>query len=127
MVHSWYLPCDFHYFIIGIFVVILIKKNKRIGLSVLTVLFILSMAIPFIITVAYQRPALLHFFPEFLVAPRSHPDFHMTYIKSHTRASTYFIGMFGGYFYYKIKDKEFTIRKVSNFFSPFVSFLDSFL
>lgn len=116
MVHSWYLPCDFHYFILGIFLVMLIKRNARLGLALLTALFLASIAIPFLITVAYSRPALLHFFPEFLIAPRSHPDFHYTYIKSHTRASTYFVGMYAGYVYYKLKGRDYQLSKVRVFF-----------
>lgn len=113
MPHSWYLPCDFHYFVIGIFVCLLIRKNKKIGLGMVGLLFVVSVAIPFVITIAYLRPALLHFYPEFLLSPKTHPDFVLTYTKSHTRASSYFIGMAAGYIYYRLKDKEFGLSKVS--------------
>lgn len=43
MTHAWYLPCDFHYFIIAIGVCILIKKDKKIGLSALLTTTIISM------------------------------------------------------------------------------------
>lgn len=114
MVHSWYLPSDFHYFIIGIFVVLLIRKNKKLGLSLLTFLFVLSLIIPFVITVVYLRPALLYFYPKFLLAPKTHVDFGLTYIKSHTRAAPYFIGMYAGYFYYRVKDyDDFHLNRVT--------------
>lgn len=113
MTHSWYLPCDFHYFIIGIMVCLLIKKEKKLGLAALAALTIASLVIPFAITVVYNRPALLKFYPDFLTGPKIHPDFLLTYCKSHTRATPYFVGMFAGYVYYKIKESTFHICRVS--------------
>lgn len=112
MAHSWYLPCDFHYFIIAIFVCLLIKKDKKLGLGTLLLVVIISMVIPFAITVVYQRPALLHFYPDFLTGPKSHYDFLLTYTKSHTRATPYFIGMFAGYIYYKLQGKNTHVCRV---------------
>lgn len=112
MVHSWYLPCDFHYFIVGILIVLLIRKNKKHGLALLLFLLIVSMAIPFLITIVYLRPALLHFYPDFLQSPKGDADFTLTYIKSHTRAAPYFIGMFAGYVYYKVKNTDFALSRV---------------
>ncbi|KAF7280195.1 hypothetical protein GWI33_006300 [Rhynchophorus ferrugineus] len=106
MTHAWYLPCDFHYFIIAIGICILIKKEKKIGLSALFSVIIISMVIPFILTVAYSRPAMLLFYPDFLTGPKTHPDFLLTYSKSHTRATPYFMGMVAGYIYYKLKGKN---------------------
>lgn len=116
MTHSWYLPCDFHYFIIAIFLVIAIKKHERMGLGVLTFLTILSLAIPFAITMIYQRPGLMHFYPEFLTGPKVYIDFKLTYNKSHTRATPYFVGMFAGYVYYQLKGANKHVSRVSNVF-----------
>lgn len=115
MTHSWYLPCDFHFFIIGVFTCIFISKRKKFGLAILLGLTILSLVIPFVLTVLYTRPGLLLFYPEFLVAPKVHPDFRLTYTKSHTRATPYFVGMFAGYWYYKAKNSEKHFNRVGNF------------
>lgn len=106
MTHSWYLPCDFHYFIIGVFICMLISKNKRLGLAALLLATIASLVIPSAITIMYNRPGLLLFYPQFLTGPKVHPDFRLTYTKTHTRATPYFIGMFAGYFYYRVKGSE---------------------
>ncbi|CAH1112393.1 unnamed protein product [Psylliodes chrysocephalus] len=115
MTHSWYLPCDFHYFIIAIFLVIAIKKHERMGLGVLTFLTILSLAIPFAITMIYQRPGLMHFYPEFLTGPKVYIDFKLTYNKSHTRATPYFVGMFAGYVYYQLKGANKHVSRSKSF------------
>ncbi|RZB84906.1 nose resistant to fluoxetine protein 6-like, partial [Asbolus verrucosus] len=114
MTHSWYLPCDFHYFIIAIGVCLLIKKEKKFGLGALLLLTITSILIPFILTVVYSRPALLHFYPEFLTGPKTHPDFLLTYSKSHTRATPYFIGMFAGYAYYKVQEANTHVCRIKS-------------
>lgn len=101
MPHSWYLNCDFHYFIIGLFVCILISRWKKIGFSVLFVLFLLSMACNFAVVAIYRRDPTLLFYLDFLTAAKKHPEFRATYTKSHTRATPYIIGLFAGYFYFK--------------------------
>lgn len=112
MAHSWYLPCDFHYFIIATFVCLLIKKDKKLGLGSLVVITVVAMVVPFVITIVYERPALLHFYPEFLTGPKIHPDFKLTYTKTHTRATPYCIGMFAGYIYYKLKGSNKHVCRV---------------
>ncbi|XP_066262600.1 nose resistant to fluoxetine protein 6-like [Euwallacea similis] len=109
MTHAWYLPCDFHYFIIAVGICILIKKEKKLGLSSLLTTTLISMAIPFILTVVYHRPPTLMFYPDFLKAPKVHTDFLLTYSKSHTRATPYFVGMLGGYLYYKLKGRNYHV------------------
>ncbi|KAJ8979722.1 hypothetical protein NQ317_015546 [Molorchus minor] len=111
MVHSWYLPCDFHYFIIAIILCIVISREKRIGLVFLGVMTFLSVLVPFVISMIYMRPAVLHFYPNFLRAPKFHPDFQLTYSKSHTRASPYFIGMIAGYLFYRMRGSEKHLKK----------------
>ena len=90
----------------------LLNKDKKLGFAALLLLTVISAAIPFAITIIYQRPALLHFYPEFLTGPKVHPDFQLTYIKSHTRATSYCIGIFMGYVYYKLQGQDVHVSKV---------------
>ncbi|CAH0550692.1 unnamed protein product [Brassicogethes aeneus] len=119
MVHSWYLPCDFHYFIVAILICSTIHRNKRIGLILLGLVTFASVLVPFLIGYIYERPAVLFFYPEFIRAPKTHPDFLLTYSKSHARSSPYFVGMIAGYIYFKMKDstsKKKMSRMVSSLF-----------
>ncbi|XP_018579714.2 nose resistant to fluoxetine protein 6-like [Anoplophora glabripennis] len=115
MAHSWYLPCDFHYFIIATFVCLLVKKDKKLGLGSMAAITIASVVVPFVITIVYERPALLHFYPEFLTGPKIHPDFQLTYTKTHTRGTPYCIGMFTGYIYYKLKGSNKHVCRTQSF------------
>lgn len=55
---------------------------------------------------------MLFFYSDFLRDPKRHPDFSFSYIKSHTRAAAYCVGMIAGYIYYRMKDKETRLSKV---------------
>lgn len=112
MTQSWYLACDFHYFIIAVFLVIIFIKNKPLGLALFILCFAFSILVPFAIVLIYSRPGMLLFYPNFLVDPKQHTDFIMTYIKSHTRANTYCVGMIAGYIYYKLKNNDRKLSKV---------------
>ncbi|XP_022913044.1 nose resistant to fluoxetine protein 6-like [Onthophagus taurus] len=127
MTQTWYLSCDIHYFIIAIILIIIGRNKKKVAIGLFFLLLFLSLAIPFIITLAYLRPALLYFYPEFLTNPKGHPDFRLTYIKSHTRATPYFIGMIAGYIYYKMKDNEYRLSKVLSHFLTLISIILLFI
>ncbi|KAK9888344.1 hypothetical protein WA026_000598 [Henosepilachna vigintioctopunctata] len=114
MIQSWYLPCDFHYFIITLGILFIMKKQKKIGLFILLMVFISSMAIPFLLTILYRRHSVLYFHPDMLITPKKHPDFGPIYVKSHTRATPYFIGVICGYLYFRYKDKKFSISTVKS-------------
>ncbi|KAJ8925875.1 hypothetical protein NQ315_009727 [Exocentrus adspersus] len=111
MVHSWYLPCDFHYFILAVFLCIAMQRYKKAGLVLLSATTLLSILIPFVIGLVYMRPAVLFFYPEFLRGPKVHPDFILTYSKSHARAAPYFIGMIAGYLFYRMKGSEKCLKQ----------------
>lgn len=106
MLQTWYLPCDFHYFVVGLFICFLISKKKLLGLGVLVATTIISVVLPFAITIVYERPALMHWYPELLVNIKGHHEFRELYSKSHLRGAPYFIGMMAGYMYYKLKKTE---------------------
>ncbi|KRT86198.1 Acyltransferase, partial [Oryctes borbonicus] len=124
LVQTWYLSCDFHYFIIAILLVLIFMKNKKLGFALFIVCFVLSIVAPFIIILSYLRPGMLLFYSNFLRDPKAHPDFILTYIKSHTRATAYCVGVIAGYLYYKLKDSE---KKLSKWKSHFISIVSIFL
>ncbi|ERL92431.1 hypothetical protein D910_09745, partial [Dendroctonus ponderosae] len=116
MVHSWYLSCDFHYFILALALTILIYKMKRTGLALLGLVFLASILIPFIIVFIYQRPAVLFFYLDFIRSPKSHPDFLLTYIKSHARSTPYIVGIIAGYMFYRLRQHKVSVNWVSRVF-----------
>ncbi|XP_050305994.1 nose resistant to fluoxetine protein 6-like [Anthonomus grandis grandis] len=106
MVHSWYLSCDFHYFVTALFLSILLQRMKKTGLVVLGIVFVVSILVPFVIVFINQRPAVLFFYLDFIRSPKSHPDFLLTYIKSHARSTPYIVGMFAGYMFFRLRQQK---------------------
>lgn len=115
MVQSWYLPCDFHYFILAVCICIMIKKNKKYGLTMLGITTLLTVLIPFVVTVVNKGDPVLLFYLDFLKFPKKHDEFMLTYTKSHTRAAPYFIGMIIGYVYYRLRKSDKRLKKVCTF------------
>nr|XP_023026922.1 nose resistant to fluoxetine protein 6-like [Leptinotarsa decemlineata] len=112
MVHSWYLPCDFHYFIVAVLLCIFIHKSKTIGLPLLGFATFLAFLIPFLMVFLLKRSALIFFYPDFLRMPKQQEDFGSIYSKSHTRAAPYFIGMIAGYIYHRMKGSGKCLKRV---------------
>lgn len=73
----------------------------------------LTILIPFIVTVANEGDPVLYFYLDFLRSPKKHSEFMLSYTKSHTRASPYFIGMVIGYLYFRLRKSEKSLKKVS--------------
>lgn len=108
---SWYLPCDFHYFLLALLLVYLLKKNKKIGFVGIALSCTLTMIVTFYLIYANERPAFLRFLLNFLAGPKLFIDFQLTYIKTYTRGLPYFVGICGGYIYYTVKGVDFSISK----------------
>ncbi|PNF30393.1 hypothetical protein B7P43_G13251 [Cryptotermes secundus] len=100
LLQSYFLACDMHFFIIAIPVVILLSKRPSIGAAVLGGIILVSIIIPFLVTYLDHKPALVNFYIDFLLAPRGNDVYQSVYIKSHTRASPYFVGLALGYLLY---------------------------
>ncbi|CAG9764782.1 unnamed protein product [Ceutorhynchus assimilis] len=115
MVHSWYLSCDFHYFIVALFMTILIHKMKKTGLIVLGLVFVASIIIPFVIVFIHKRPAVLFFYLDFIRSPKTHPDFLLTYIKSHARSTPYIVGMIAGYMFYRMRQQKTNVNWIMSY------------
>ncbi|XP_018579670.1 nose resistant to fluoxetine protein 6-like [Anoplophora glabripennis] len=122
--HTWYLPCDFHYFIVAIGLVLIIRKDKKYGLAMVFILTIVSFLIPFVLILVYESSAFLRFLPDFLRHPKTHRDYELLYIKSHVRATPYFIGMLAGYTYYRMKGSG---RILSTRYTTVLALLSVFL
>ncbi|XP_060529431.1 nose resistant to fluoxetine protein 6-like isoform X2 [Cylas formicarius] len=123
MVHTWYLPCDFHYFILALPLCLAIHKNKKVGLILLGVCTFLSVLVPFIIIFLHSRPAVLFFYLDFIRSPKTHTDFLFTYIKSHVRAAPYCIGMIAGYLFYRMRQQKSNLSLISSYLVFFVSLI----
>ncbi|CAG9820973.1 unnamed protein product [Phaedon cochleariae] len=121
MVHSWYLPCDFHYFIIAIVLCIVIHKSKKIGLFFLGFVTFLTVLAPFLVVYLLELSAVIYFYPDFLRLPKQQVDFILAYSKSHTRASPYFIGMIAGYLYYRMRGSGKRLKVTYSHLILFVS------
>ncbi|KAL1514037.1 hypothetical protein ABEB36_003362 [Hypothenemus hampei] len=115
MVHSWYLSCDFHYFILALCLTILIYKMRKTGLICLALVFLMSILIPFTIVFVYQRPAVLFFYLDFIRSPKTHPDFLLTYIKSHARSTPYIVGIIAGYMFYNLRQTKINVNWVTSY------------
>ncbi|XP_030026901.2 nose resistant to fluoxetine protein 6 [Manduca sexta] len=110
IVVSWYIPCDFQFFVVTVILFWIYKHLPRLGLLLASVVTIASLVLPAIINYMYQLSAVQLFTFEFVMNPRASEDFHLAYIKSHTRYAAYLVGFFSGYIFAKYNAKSNTRR-----------------
>ncbi|XP_075982787.1 nose resistant to fluoxetine protein 6-like [Anticarsia gemmatalis] len=101
MVISWYIPCDFHFFVVTVLAYTLYKRHSTLGIIVAAILTVAAIVTPGIITFMYQLNAIQLFTIEFVMNPRGPEDYHLAYIKSHTRYAAYLVGFYSGYVFVK--------------------------
>ncbi|CAG9789249.1 unnamed protein product [Diatraea saccharalis] len=106
LVMTWYIPCDFHFFVITVIVFALYKRCPTLGMIIACVLAAASIIIPGVINYINKLHAIQLFTYDFLSNPRGNRQFNIMYIKSHTRAAAYIVGLFAGYLFVKYKLKE---------------------
>ncbi|XP_031769607.2 nose resistant to fluoxetine protein 6-like [Galleria mellonella] len=115
LVISWYIPCDFHFFVVTILVYWIYKNSPRLGLTCAGVLAIASIVVPAILNYLNKLPPVQLFTYDFVADPRASEQFHVTYIKSHARYAAYVVGFASGliFFHYgpagNIKIKKWSV------------------
>jgi len=101
--HTWFMPCEFHFTLIGIGLAYALHKKPRTGMYLTSLCLAISIAIPFVLTYIGQKPANILFNMDFTTNPTNDDYFMTIYIKSHTRAGPYIVGAIFGYLLYKRK------------------------
>ncbi|XP_066140764.1 nose resistant to fluoxetine protein 6-like isoform X2 [Euwallacea fornicatus] len=97
---TWYLAADFHLFVVAPIFIYLLWTCPKLGIYVLGIATFASAIVPGYITfVNSYDPTLLGFPPEIEDLTTNH-YFVNAYIKTHMRATSYFIGLLSGYLVY---------------------------
>ncbi|KAI8425149.1 hypothetical protein MSG28_006980 [Choristoneura fumiferana] len=93
IVVSWYIPADFHCFCVSVLLYWLYKRCPRLAGASAVVITIIAIILPGVINYVYDMPAVQLFTYD--------EHFHLTYIKSHTRAGAFIVGFMSGLIFIK--------------------------
>uniref|UniRef100_A0A2H8TW21 Nose resistant to fluoxetine protein 6 n=1 Tax=Melanaphis sacchari TaxID=742174 RepID=A0A2H8TW21_9HEMI len=106
LIASWYISCDVQFFIIGVFIIYVYTKNNKYGIRLLATVVILSIFIPFIITILTKSEGILKIHIPFLENPRNSIDFNESYRASYMRATPFFTGLAMHFIVEKLIEKK---------------------
>ena len=107
--HTWYMALDMQFFIVSPLFVVLLYKNRRIGLGVIAVVMIASVTIVGVITAVNKHNANLFADPDFV------SNIKYLYCKPYFRINAYLIGIVLGYILHK--KYTFPVSSLQNFVS----------
>ncbi|KAF9803607.1 hypothetical protein SFRURICE_019596 [Spodoptera frugiperda] len=94
---SWYIPADYHLAVMGTALFCLWQWNRQVGKITTIIAVIYSVVITGITTYSKRLPGILLYDIEKLIHVRDNVVYTDTYMKSHHRAGSYFLGMAMGY------------------------------
>ncbi|CAG9789247.1 unnamed protein product [Diatraea saccharalis] len=121
---TWYIPCDFHFYVIAVIVFVLYKRCRRLGKVIFYALAAASLIIPGVINYVNGFHPIQLFTYEFLWNKHSHKQFYMFYIKSHNRAAAYIVGFIAGCLFNKYRPMEnFKLTQAKSLIYVFVGFI----
>ncbi|XP_048003245.1 nose resistant to fluoxetine protein 6-like [Leguminivora glycinivorella] len=119
---TWYIPCDFHMYVITLLLLYVYRKNPRVGKALAAVILVIGFIMPVITVYVNDLPAVLAYNLQLEVDIRPNSFFRNLYIKTHCRMVPYAIGLAAGYLMSIYKPKDY--RKV---WSKTVSFLGTYV
>ncbi|KAJ8713965.1 hypothetical protein PYW08_007585 [Mythimna loreyi] len=105
IIQSWYIPCDFHFFVVTVLVYCIYRRLPNLGLIIAAVLTVAALVVPGVVNYMYDLSPVQLFTFEFLKDPRASREFNETYIKSHTRFAAYLVGFYSGYIFVTYSSK----------------------
>ncbi|XP_059053384.1 nose resistant to fluoxetine protein 6-like [Achroia grisella] len=125
LVISWYIPCDFHFFLVTVLAYWVYKSSPRLGLVCAGALAVASIVAPAILNYLNKLPPVQLFNYEFVSDPRASEQFHVTYIKSHARYAAYMVGFVSGFLFvrYGSSGNDNKITKKWSVFGAFLAML----
>lgn len=106
MLHSWYLACDMHFFIIGIFLTYIIWRWNKAGVCIYGVIFAVSIYLPAKSIYDNKQWGVMPYFHGNIKNLRTTEHFQRIYIKSHYRITTYLVGLAAAFIYMRIKQSK---------------------
>ncbi|XP_075155901.1 nose resistant to fluoxetine protein 6-like [Haematobia irritans] len=112
MFQSWYLSADTQLFFVGPLILIMIHKWRKFGLSLLATLTVITSATPFIVTYIDDVEPTLMINSSIAEDLLRSDYYHNNYMKTHMRASAYFIGLATGYLAHVMQSKSIKLPKI---------------
>ncbi|XP_046748457.1 nose resistant to fluoxetine protein 6-like [Diprion similis] len=113
MFQSWYLSVDTQLFVLAPLVIYPLHKWRRAGEFILAGVTALSVVIPFVLTLRnHLDPTLLVYSDEMSDLSQNH-FFATSYIKTHTRASSYCFGLVFGYIVHRIRLSDYKLSSTT--------------
>ncbi|XP_053948388.1 nose resistant to fluoxetine protein 6-like [Anastrepha ludens] len=112
MFQSWYLSVDTQLFFIAPIFIYLLYKVRKCGKRLLIAAVVCTTIIPFVVTfVRHLDPTLLVFADE-LIDLASNNYYIGYYVKTHMRASSYFIGLLTGFLVHAMQERGTKLHTV---------------
>lgn len=105
MFQSWYLSVDTQLFFIAPIFIYLLYKMRKCGKHFLIATVICTTLIPFVVTFLRQLDPTLLVYADELVDLASNNYYIGYYIKTHMRASAYFVGLLTGYLVHVMQER----------------------
>ncbi|XP_011672917.2 O-acyltransferase like protein [Strongylocentrotus purpuratus] len=106
---SWYLACDMQFFIISPIILIILYKNVKAGMALVTTVLLVSLGSLFGVSWYYGYP--INGQPLYNDHVPDPPDADVAYTKPYTRIPPYLVGLVLGYFIFKLRGERVKISK----------------
>ncbi|XP_055612417.1 nose resistant to fluoxetine protein 6-like isoform X2 [Uranotaenia lowii] len=112
MFQSWYLAADSQLFVLApLLLYPLWKIGRRAGFTLIGVVAVVSMVIPFAVTYFGKLDPTFMIYPSEVTDPQANFYYTNVYVKTHMRTAGYVFGIFVGYLVHLMQQKNITIGK----------------
>ncbi|XP_073960732.1 nose resistant to fluoxetine protein 6-like [Choristoneura fumiferana] len=118
---TWYIPCDFHFYVITLVLLYIYRKNPKLGKIATAIVVFLGFVGPAINNYLYDLPALIFLNIGLGNDLRVNKNFTKGYIHTHIRMGPYIAGLLVGYLMSQYKPADY--KKILSKTTSFLGFL----
>ncbi|GLG92875.1 Uncharacterized protein GBIM_00424, partial [Gryllus bimaculatus] len=109
MLQSWYLSADMQLFALAPLALIPLVRWRNLGRALLAALLALAVAVPAVIVALWRMPGVYQLSN---TDQQIHEYMQYVYSPTHTRMSSYLVGLALGYVLNRLRNKKFTMSRV---------------
>lgn len=115
LIVGWYISCLLQFMVIGIILVYICVKNRKVGIYIIVLLLLASFATSFVVTFVTKSYGIVRLTYSFMENPSNSYEFSNIYRPFYLRGTPFYIGLLAGFVVEELKKRKIKFSTLASY------------